>query len=87
MSTKTSVGLPVGMLFDPWLKASDLRVWAAYRHHADRDLETTVTVAEIADALCIHVITVDRAIANLTKAGYMAKDTKRNSSRRRLVLH
>lgn len=85
MSTKTSVDLPIGILFDPWLKDVEVRVWAAYRARADRNLETTISAGDIAEELGVKRVTVARAVVELTRAGYMVKTTGGGSPNRRLV--
>lgn len=87
MRIKSSVALPATMLFDPWLRDVDLRVWCAYAAHADISLETTVTIAEIAKQLNVTSVTVKRALASLSKAGYVAKPIGGSSPKRQLVVN
>lgn len=86
MGTKASVDLPIGILFDPWLRDVEVRVWAAYRARADQNLETTLSTGDIADLIGVKRVTVARAVVELTKAGYMVKTTGGGSPNRRLVV-
>lgn len=86
MSTKTSVDLPAAILFDPWLTHAQVRVWGAYRARANKELETTITMTEVADLIGVKRITVAKAVGSLTRAGYMVRTGGGSSPNRRLVV-
>jgi DNA-binding IclR family transcriptional regulator len=80
-----SVTIPEDILYDPWLSHSAFRVWGCFAAHSDGEWETTITATEVASLLGCHVATINRAIADLTKAGYLERLGEGNSSHRRLV--
>ena len=85
MPTITPVHVPAGILFDPWLRDVEVRVWGAYRSQANTDLETDVTCGEIGELLGINRRAVSRALTGLEKGGYIKRLKDGARPKRRLV--
>lgn len=78
-------GLPDRMIYDPWIKGTEIKVWACIAANS-RDLESELSAKEIGDWLGLSYWTVHRSISKLIQAGYLVRIGEGPSTKRRLVI-